>query len=95
MSARWSYLTLTWVLTITKTGDAVTRDSRWLIRGHDGTESTRPGTDVLVDILGDLGGDGWELVSEAVQSTTVEAAQGYNGATTPMRVRWILKRPAD
>jgi hypothetical protein len=93
VSTRWDYLTLTWTHSVSEVNGATQRDSGWQIRGKGGLETNRPGTDPLIEVLVDLGDQGWELVGEAGQSTTEVASQGYPKATTPLRVRWIFKRP--
>jgi hypothetical protein len=93
---RWEYLTLTWTHSASGPDDALQYDSKWLIRqAHTGADTERPATDALVDVLADLGNDGWDLVSETVQSSAHVAKTGYPTATTPLRVRWILKRAAE
>jgi hypothetical protein len=91
---RWDYLTLTWMHSATGTGDALQYESKWLVRpAHTGVETQRPADEALVDVLADLGKDGWELVTETIQSYAEVAKTGFPTATTPLRVRWILKRP--
>jgi hypothetical protein len=93
---RWEYLTLTWVHSATGTEGALTYESKWLIRqGHSGADTVRPAEDTLVDVLADLGAEGWELVNETLQSTAQISKPAYPSSTTPLRVRWILKRPAE
>jgi hypothetical protein len=91
---RWDYLTLTWMHSATGTGDAVQYESKWVVReARAGVETQRPADEALVDVLADLGKDGWELVTETIQSYAQVAKTGFPTATTPLRVRWILKRP--
>jgi hypothetical protein len=93
---RWEYLTLTWMHSASGTEGALQYESKWLIRqGHTGVETQRSADDALVDVLADLGNEGWELVNETLQSSTQLSRPGFPSASTPLRVRWILKRPAD
>jgi hypothetical protein len=93
---RWDYLTLTWVHTATGAEGALQFESKWLVRqGGTGSETTRSANDALVDILAELGAQGWELVNETLQSAAQLTKLGFPSATTPLRVRWIFKRPAD
>jgi hypothetical protein len=92
---RWEYLTLTWMHSATGTEGALTYESKWLIRqGHSGADTPRSADDALVDVLADLGAEGWELVNETMQSTAQLSKPGFPNSSTPLRVRWIFKRPA-
>jgi hypothetical protein len=93
---RWEYLTLTWMHSVSGSEGALQYQSTWLIReGHSGVDTPRSADDALVDVLADLGAQGWELVNETIQSSTPMNRQGFPNSSTPLRVRWILKRPAD
>jgi hypothetical protein len=93
---QWEYLTLTWSHTATGTEGALQYESKWLVRhGHSGVDEPRSADEALVDVLADLGQDGWELVNETLQSSTQLNKAGFPNTSTPLRVRWILKRPAD
>jgi hypothetical protein len=93
---RWEYLTLTWMHSASGEEGALKYESKWLIRhGHSGVETPRSADDALVDVLADLGQDGWELVNETLQSSAALSKSGFANTTTPLRVRWILKRPVE
>ncbi len=46
------------------------------------------------ELLHQLGAEGWELVSERVDETTiVRSSAGWNNVAIPVRIAWTLKRP--
>ncbi len=46
--------------------------------------------------LNTLGADGWELISESIQnSTIVSGSGGWPDAGVPTRVVWTFKRPLE
>jgi hypothetical protein len=46
-----------------------------------------------LDLLNELGHDGWELVSEGVRRTTVMGhAQGWTDVGSPIGITWTFKR---
>jgi hypothetical protein len=49
-----------------------------------------------VDLLNELGDDGWELVeSEHLRSTIISKYNGYNEVSFPLRIRSTFKRRSD
>ena len=104
MRTRWEYLVVSWNLTATPPGDA---SEAWTLEGafdisrpgvsgvetrrYDGGQASTLG----FELLNELGADGWELVSNTVERSTVAPAQGYQTAGFPIATAQIFKRPAD
>jgi hypothetical protein len=87
---------LTWTHSASGAEGALQFESKWLIRqGHSGVDTPRSADDALVDVLADLGQDGWELVNETLQSAAQLSKPGFANSSTPLRVRWILKRAVE
>ena len=104
MSTRWEYLVVAWSLTATppaSAADAWRLDGTFQIsrpgvpgaeaRRYDGSQATALG----FDLLNELGAEGWELVSNTVERSTVSAAQGYQTAGVPIAWTQIFKRPVE
>ena len=104
MRTRWEYLVVAWNLTATAPlgpGDAWRLDATYQIQrpGTPGVETRHydaalPST-LGFDLLNELGADGWELVSNVVERSTVSAAQGYETAGVPIASTQIFKRPVE
>jgi hypothetical protein len=104
VSARWEYLVLSWAMTATPP-DAVSNEWRLEAsfhifrpgalsaetRTYDGTQPSTLG----FELLNELGGEGWELVSNVVERTAVAPAQGYQTAGVPIATTQIFTRPAE
>jgi hypothetical protein len=103
MSTRWEYLVVAWTLTATPSADPAepwTLDGAFHIsrpgvsgaetRRYDGTQASTLG----FELLNELGAEGWELVSNTVDRSTVAPAQGYQTAGAPIATTQIFKRPA-
>lgn len=46
-----------------------------------------------LNVLGEFGADGWELVGETVEDTVlVSEEHGWTSKGTPASIRWLLKR---
>jgi hypothetical protein len=103
MSVRWEYLVLSWAMTATppdEVSDVWRLDASFHIfrpgvaaetRSYDGTQASMLG----VELLNELGSEGWELVSSVVERTAVAPAQGYETAGVPIATTQIFKRPAE
>jgi hypothetical protein len=63
----------------------------------EGWATTRPDGLNLMELLNDLGADGWELVSEVVMRSAVSSHSfGWNTASAqPIQMKWLFKRPLD
>jgi hypothetical protein len=99
---RWEYLSVVWTLTAKPEWD-----NKWSM--ESGYHIWRPGagepevrkTDGATvsplghEIINELGGEGWELVSETVTRSAVSTAQGYPTAGVPIATSLIFKRPVD
>ncbi|MGD0384573.1 MAG: hypothetical protein ABSB73_00400 [Solirubrobacteraceae bacterium] len=104
MSVRWEYLVLSWAMTATPPDEvsAVWRlEASFHIfrpgamaaetRTYDGTQASLLG----FELLNELGGEGWELVSSVVERTAVAPAQGYQTAGVPIATTQVFKRPVE
>lgn len=102
MSTRWEYLVLAWTMTATPP-DAVSdawrlEASFHIFRPGAGAAETRTydgayATTLGFELLNELGGEGWELVSSVVERNAVAPAQGYQTAGVPIATTQIFKRP--
>jgi hypothetical protein len=104
MSVRWEYLQVSWSLTATPPASA---DEQWRLDGA--FQISRPGvagvetrrydathaSTAAFELLGELGADGWELVSHVVDRSAVAPAQGYQTAGIPIASTQIFKRPVE
>jgi hypothetical protein len=104
MRTRWEYLVVAWTLTATP---PATPSEAWKLEGafhisrpgvsdmetrtYDGAQSST----LMFALLNEFGADGWELVSNVVERSTVAPAQGYQTAGVPIASTQIFKRPAD
>ena len=103
MRTRWEYLIVAWNLTATppaSPSEAWTLEGAFHISRPGGVVETRRYDGALpptlgFELLNELGADGWELVSNTVERSTVAAAQGYQTAGVPIASTQIFKRPAD
>jgi hypothetical protein len=102
MTTRWEYLVVAWTLTATPPATAA---DAWNLQGafhvsrpgvsgaetrtYDGAQSST----LMFDLLNEFGADGWELVSNVVERSTVAPAQGYQTAGVPIASTQIFKRP--
>jgi hypothetical protein len=104
MTTRWEYLVVAWTLTATPPATAA---DAWILQGAfhisrpgvSGVETRRydgaQASTLMFDLLNEFGADGWELVSNVVERSTVAPAQGYQTAGVPIASTQIFKRPAD
>lgn len=94
MTAAWDYLTLT----DTYCRDA-TSGSAWHDISIEGvtTPVHAPGRyATLIEALGMLGASGWELVSETILDTVIfDHAYGWQNVGTPIRIRYLFRRPSE
>jgi hypothetical protein len=95
VTARWEYLSLVWTshFSYSPTAGGST-ESRFKVSrpGSDDPEE-RPGSDRVIDILNELGAEGWELTTMEVQANIVGKSQGWSEAGRPVRRVWMFKRP--
>ena len=95
-STRWEYLRLHYIVTLERP-QALSRT--WKIEYHIRRaglpEETRPGDDVVfVDLLDELGRDGWELIAEHVIETGIfTPVRGVDNVGQPVSMVWTFKRP--
>jgi len=99
---RWEYLLVAWNLTATppsNEGETWTLEGTFHITrpGVVGVETRRydgaqPSTHAF-ELLNELGADGWELVSNIVERSTVAPAQGYQTVGVPIASMQTFKRP--
>lgn len=105
MTARWEYLFVTWI----SKRETVKLDTYtwtytfWIKRpGSEEEEErlswsseTKETTLALNELLNELGGEGWEMVSETVLDSVVFSSKhGVESVGAPLRMRWNFKRPA-
>ena len=104
MSTRWEYLVISWNMTATPPASP---SEEWRLEGayhiarpgavgvetrrYDGAHSST----LAFELLNEFGAEGWELVSNVVERTTLAPAQGYQTAGVPIASTQIFKRPAD
>jgi hypothetical protein len=108
MSKCWEYMAVNWVYTREWTlpadgspGKAIWRSKLHIYRSgqeaeiRDCYDSEEPVAKAAwwLDVLQELGAEGWELVGETVQDTVlVSEENGWKSKGTPANVRWLLKR---
>lgn len=49
----------------------------------------------MVDVLNELGAEGWELVSHVVRGSSMGQSLGHETTGYPIQIQWLLKRPAS
>lgn len=93
---KWEYLVLIWLYS---TNAAATRPAEKQPAGHS-IYIFQPGGGPeeyygeLVEALNDLGSEGWELVSsDPLESTVMDGRFGWRQVSTPVRNRYVFKRP--
>src|SRR5256885_2244026 len=71
-------------------------EAKWHItKSGEHEERAYAGTS-YIDMLNELGSDGWELVAKSVLDTViVTTQQGFQNVGTPIRMEWTFKRPAS
>jgi hypothetical protein len=104
MTTRWEYLVVAWTLTATP---PATPADAWDLQGAfhisrpgvSGVETRRydgsQASTLMFDLLNEFGADGWELVSNVVDRSTVAPAQGYQTAGVPIASTQIFKRSVE
>lgn len=102
MSERWEYLAVIWIYSVEHTGDEPIQRQQFQIHRGTGDDekrhflsSEKPGEKgpSLIDLFNELGAEGWELVSDAVQYTKIfEEAEGWSEVGAPLRHQYMLKR---
>lgn len=93
---KWEYLVLIWLYSTT---NRATRPADKQAAEHS-IFIFQPGAGPeeyygeLVEALNDLGTEGWELVtSDSLESTVMDLRFGWKQVTTPIRNRYVFKRP--
>ncbi len=94
---RWEYVVVSW-----------RQDTNWATKRPDEPVTwdetygiSRPGSESwetlphksFVDVANELGAEGWELVSQTVNKTTVVRGHGYDEIGAPVGTLWTFKRP--
>jgi hypothetical protein len=108
MTKRWEYMAVNWVYTRESAlpEDGPPEKTAWRSKLHiyrsgqktetrDCYDSEQPVANAAwwLDVLQELGGEGWELVGETVQDTVlISEENGWKSRETPANVRWLLKR---
>ncbi len=109
MTDRWEYMSVVWTYDA-KLLPGPADDGKWAFKEdfwiwHPGAETAdhRPlrdtedkdvsGPDIL-EILNELGAEGWELVSETVRESSAGKRRGWPEAAHPIVRQWTLKRRA-
>lgn len=94
----WRYLTAkkadekrTWrqELTVTRPGQD---DETRLVWTSSSTDETKTST---LDLLNELGAEGWELITETVLDSEIfTRLHGWENVGSPVLMKYVLKRPA-
>ena len=109
MRERWEYLTVVWVYSAKKLSQDPAKHEfafkKDLFIWHPGAgeADVRPlwssaDADVVgncLDVLNELGAEGWELVTEVVMDSTVGPREDWGEVGYPVRQRWLFKRRAE
>jgi hypothetical protein len=98
---RWEYLLVVYAYSTTEVVHDHPRPAShtferayWLHRSG-GKPEKLPDDLTWTDYLGELGADGWELVTEAVRDSTVVRKQwGWPEVGVPVQIVWTFKRSA-
>ena len=110
MTERWEYLIIVWAyeaISLSTSRD----NPKWRYKKdfyiwHPGaTEADhRPVSDSedkevsgpnSLDLLNELGKEGWELVGEMISESAIAKRLGWPDAGYPIRREWTLKRPSE
>jgi hypothetical protein len=94
---RWEYLQVGWSSTAEAKPPPARSGARTdlrILRPGQETERLAPGRPLL-DVINDLGAEGWELVSGLVQSSRIAKLNNWSEASTPVQMHWTFKRPID
>jgi len=68
-------------------------EESWTIRHPDGSVEKVEGDELSSGkVLNNLGGAGWELVSEVICERANGASRGFSSVTFPVHTRYTLKR---
>lgn len=94
---RWEYLVLVWRETMTGEVQAPTYERHLSIKtSGDGEEQRIPAEKPFMEVMHELGAEGWELVGEsATTSALFEAYDGFPATSVAVGKRWTFKRPIE
>jgi len=107
MTDQWEYMSISWTHNA-KLLPGPADDRKWAFKEdfwiwHPGAETAehRPlrdtqdedvsGTDIL-EILNELGAEGWELIGETLRESAAGKRRGWPEAAYPIVRQWTLKR---
>jgi hypothetical protein len=99
-SPRWEYLTVMRIYSTERAPQNFVDTQLWaetflIWRPGSRRPVTRTAADTNVhDLFNELGSQGWELIATGVlDSTVVSHSDGWENVTTPVRCRYVFKRP--
>jgi len=109
MTELWEYMSFRWTYAIAPQAGTVESERKWAYKEdiyiwHPGAEKAehRPVRDSAdsrisgprpLDVLNELGAEGWELVETSVTGSAVGPKYGWDEASFPVERGWTLKRP--
>jgi hypothetical protein len=110
MSTRWEYATMSYTYAVRPREGTTEAEGRWAYKEdiyvwlpgaekavhhpvRDTEDETVSGPNRL-DVLNELGAEGWELVDrESTGSAAGKTAYGWSEGSWPITIVWTLKRP--
>lgn len=108
MTERWEYMQVEWVATTSrKMIDGSPRQTHRSeieiaapgeekeIRLSYDSENPEAQTENLLQVLNELGAEGWELIGEVVSESIIAPKSGWPQVGMPIRTQYLLKRPAS
>jgi hypothetical protein len=109
MTPRWEYASFIWIYSVAPQKGFTESDGKWAHKEdiyvwRPGAEKAEhlPMSDTedetvagpsLLDVLNDLGAEGWELVTRETTRSGVGKSYGWFEGSFPIAVNYVLKRP--
>lgn len=109
MTQRWEYATVAWAYSVSRKKGTAPADKEWAYKrdlyiwlpGADEADH-RPVSDSedegvsgpsILDVLNELGAEGWELAHRETASSGLGKYYGWLEASFPVATTWTFKRP--
>lgn len=97
MTTRWEYAVIEWWSVAERREGAGSEGWSYtttyrIVRPGEAPEELPPRR-TIIDVLNDLGAEGWELVNTTIQHSRVGEVFGWIEASSPVYQTWLLKRP--
>jgi hypothetical protein len=94
---RWEYLILVWRESMTGEVQAPSYERHLSItRSRDRRVQRVHAEKPFMEVMHELGAEGWELVGESVTSSALfEGHDGFPAASVAVGRRWTFKRPVE